>query len=72
MACSSCFLDDCLHRKSYIISTGVNSGLSDRTETEFCKAILESFLGMTESEQFILQRGGYSGGNSTILKDLIA
>ena len=33
MACSSCFSGDRFHAKSYIVSTGVNSGQSDRTET---------------------------------------
>ena len=48
MACSSCFSGD-RFSKSYIVSTGVNSGLSNRTETGIREAVLESFWRVSES-----------------------
>ena len=49
MACGSCFSGDRFHRKSYIVSTGVNSAVSQRIETGLREAILQSFSGMNES-----------------------
>jgi len=59
MACGSCFSDNRFHWKSYIVSTGVNSGLSNRTEMEIREAILETFIGMNESVHPTIEKVGF-------------
>ena len=52
MACCSCFYGDSFS-KSYVVSTGVNSGLSDRTETEFGMQYMSLSSGSLKLSPFI-------------------